>query len=107
MGKSNILKGARKELSQEETFKLQTLRVDIQQNFKKEEIMWRQRVRFNWIKQGDLNTAFLHRSACTRNRKNVILRLASEGEIFEDEDHIRNLIHEHFKSIFGKKANHR
>ena len=97
-----------RELNYEEICKLQSLMVEIQQIFKKEEIVWRQRARINWIREGYLNTAFFHKSASARNKKNVILRLESQGEIIEDYDCIRSsLIHDHFKSIFVKKAEHR
>ena len=69
--------------------------------------MWRQRARINWIKQGDLNTAFCHKMANTRNRKNTILRLESQEEIIKDEDRIKGHIHEHFKSLFGSRSEHR
>ena len=51
-----------KELSQEEVYNLQSLTTQIHQIFKKEEIMRRQRVRINWIKQRDLNITFFHKT---------------------------------------------
>lgn len=36
-------------------------RRDINANFKKEDIMWRQRARCRWVKDGDANTAYFHK----------------------------------------------
>jgi len=52
--------------------------------------MWSQRVRVTWVKEGDLNTTFFHKTASMRNRNNAILRLESQGEV----------IHDHFKGVF-------
>ena len=38
----------------------------------REEIMWRQRSRATWIKEGDQNTKFFHRKATWRQKKNAI-----------------------------------
>jgi len=58
----------------------------------------------NWVKQGDLNTAFFCKIANMWNRKNKILRLEAEGGIIEDEDRIRDAIYNHFKNVFGGKS---
>ena len=96
-----------RELTWEELDKLQNLRIQIHQIYiKKEEIMWSQRARVNWVKQGDLNTAFFHKMANMRNRKNKILSLKAEREIIKDKDRIRGIIHELFKKkkFYGKAA---
>jgi len=56
---------------------------------------------------GDLNTTIFHKTSSMRNKKNAILRLESQGKIIEDEEHIGLIIHDHFKNIFGPKADHR
>ena len=47
-----------RDLTQDELQELQNLRRRIHQIFLKEEIMWSQIAKMNWVKQGDLNTAF-------------------------------------------------
>jgi len=37
-------------------------------DFKKEEVMWSQRVRVNWVKQGS-HYGFFHKTASMKNRK--------------------------------------
>lgn len=51
MGEINNRSQEERELTQEELTKLQTLRVQIRQIYKKEKIMWSQRARINWVKQ--------------------------------------------------------
>ena len=50
---------------------------------------------------------FPHKIACMRYKKNVILRLQSQGKILEDKDQIKGIINEYFKNIFNFKVDQR
>ena len=50
---------------------------------------------------------FFHKIACMRYKKNVILRLQSQGKIIEDKDQIKGIINEYFKNIFNFKVDQR
>jgi hypothetical protein len=41
----------------------------------REEMMWMQRARVNWLKEGNHNTKYFHRKAADRAKKNKIKRL--------------------------------
>jgi hypothetical protein len=41
----------------------------------REEMMWLQRLRIAWLKEGDRNTKYFHRQAVWRARKNRIKKL--------------------------------
>ena len=55
----------------------------------KEDCMWHQRSRVDWLKFGDLNTSYFHSRASQHNRRNFISKLICEdGWVIEDEQHI-------------------
>lgn len=65
--------------------------MELQKWLEKVEIMWRQRSRALWLKEGDLNTKYFHRRASHRQKKNVTKRVKDrEGcwQVKEDRDHI-------------------
>ena len=45
-----------------------------------EEMMWLQRARITWLKEGERNSKFLHRRAMWRARRNHIQRLRTNNE---------------------------
>ena len=51
---------------------IQELRKEINECLIKEEVMWNQRSRAIWLKNGDRNTKFFHATATQRRRKNII-----------------------------------
>ncbi|GAV67983.1 hypothetical protein CFOL_v3_11486 [Cephalotus follicularis] len=66
-----------------------------------EEIMWRQRSRVSWLKDGDINTKFFHSMASQRRRRNRIIGIKDEnGTWQEDENVYKRLISTYFHSIF-------
>ena len=51
----------------------------------REEMMWLQRSRVNWLKEGDRNTQFFHAKAIWRARKNRIQKLEdTHGTVHRD-----------------------
>ncbi|XP_040930023.1 uncharacterized protein [Gossypium hirsutum] len=57
----------------------------------KKELFWKQRARVNWLRMGGRNTAFFHKSATHRRRKNMINGLENEaGNLITDEFEISN-----------------
>ncbi|KAK4397692.1 hypothetical protein Sango_1244700 [Sesamum angolense] len=51
------------------------LRTKLDELLIREEIMWKQRGKAQWLQEGDLNTAYFHARASARLRKNAITRL--------------------------------
>ena len=69
-----------------------------------EELYWEQRARVNWLRMGDRNTAFFHKSVTHRKRKNMIKGLENEaGELINDEHEITVLATKYFKDLFSSK----
>jgi hypothetical protein len=51
----------------------------------REELLWLQRSRITWMKEGDRNTRFFHQTAVWRARKNKIKKLKDSEGIWKDE----------------------
>jgi len=66
-----------------------------------EEIMWRQRVCFLWLKQGDQNSKFFHRVANIRYRYNLIYTLHFQEETLTNNVDITHAFTTYFFQIFG------
>ncbi|XP_059075246.1 uncharacterized protein LOC131875205 [Cryptomeria japonica] len=45
-----------------------------------EEVYWKQRSRIQWLKEGDINFAFFHRSACIHKRRNHIKSIKDDSD---------------------------
>ncbi|KAF7844569.1 protein BPS1, chloroplastic-like [Senna tora] len=80
---------------------IQTTQLELDQLRKNEEILWRQRSRAVWLKEGDLNTKFFHRKANQRRNRNTIRRIRDEHNIFHsDSNGLVNTITSYFLELF-------
>jgi hypothetical protein len=69
----------------------------------REEIMWRQRSRIKWLKEGDQNTKFFHRKATGRAKKNKIRKLRRrDGIETNDENEFKAVVNSFFKDLYSK-----
>jgi hypothetical protein len=66
-----------------------------------EEYYLYQRVRSEWVNQGDLNTCFFHLSTLKRRRmnKSISLQKFDDSWIFDDNE-LQDLIFQFFKDIY-------
>jgi hypothetical protein len=67
---------------------------------KQEEILWRKKSRIRWLKEGERNTKFFHRTTIARRSHNKILKIRDQDGI-ERESHqdIENTLVKHFQGI--------
>ena len=63
--------------------------VEFWDGIRKEEQVWRQKSRVNWLKDGDRNTKLFHMEADGRRRGNHISDLVLEGEVTHDPSSIK------------------
>jgi hypothetical protein len=69
--------------------------------YHREEIMWRQRSRVDWLSHGDKNSKFFHQRASMRRRKNMIKSLtSSDGTIVDDKAEMRTMTADFYKNLF-------
>jgi len=67
----------------------------------KEDILWQQCSRVEWLKEGDQNTSYFHSRATQRNRRNFISKLVlDDGTSVEGEQKIGEVMVDYFKHIF-------
>jgi hypothetical protein len=73
----------------------------LQEQLLREEILWKQKSREQWLTCTDLNTKFFHASTATRRRYNSISCLkAPDGSSINGRDNIGSFLVQHFTSLF-------
>ena len=90
----------------EESTKEGELIKELAQREKQEEILWRQKYRQMWLKEGDRNTGFFHKATIQNKQQNKISRLKTPiDQIFEKQDEIeRNLVQFYSDLLLKMKA---
>jgi exonuclease III len=66
-----------------------------------EEIYWHKRSNNNWLLKGDCNTAFFHRVANGKKRKNTIFSLNHNDQVIEGDDALVEHATSFYKELFG------
>jgi hypothetical protein len=72
----------------------------------REELMWLQRSRVAWLKEGDRNTRYFHRKASWRQKKNRISKLKrSDGSWATDPVEMGQMASSFFQNLYAKEDN--
>jgi hypothetical protein len=67
----------------------------------REDLMWMQRSRVTWLKEGDRNTNFFHMKAAGRARKNKITKLKKDdGRITKDNKEMGDMVKVFFQQLY-------
>ena len=73
--------------------------------YEKEELMYRQRSRVDWLKAGDRNTKFFHNRATHRKRKNTVHFLKTDAGVRCEEDAgMRDLARTFYMSLYSSEG---
>lgn len=81
---------------------ISSLKKEINDLLGKEEIMWRQRSRVQWLKEGDRNTKIFHARASQRRRRNGIVGITDTlGYWVTNQKAIAQVAGQYFESIFS------
>jgi hypothetical protein len=68
----------------------------------REEVMWRQRARIQWLAEGDRNSRFFHLRASKRKKRNRIARLRrNDGSMTEDLQEISSMAKDFYKNLYS------
>lgn len=66
----------------------------------REELLWKQRSRVDWLKEGDLNTEYFHARASQMYKTNRITKLLKKDGIWvTDREALKVLAVEHFTNV--------
>ena len=73
--------------------------------YHREEVMWRQRSRIEWLTAGDRNTKFFHLRASIRRKKNMIKALQNSlGVVVDDPAELRALANEFYHNLYTSEG---
>lgn len=71
----------------------------------REEIMWRQRSRLQWLAAGDKNTRFFHLRVTRRRKRNRITRLTrSDGQVTTDEMEMGEMTSSFYQTLYRSEG---
>ena len=86
--------------------KLEThLRRDLDEILEREEILWYQKSRIDWISNGDRNTSFFHLSTIgCRWRNNVVAIQDDLGDWIYDKEMVKNQFVTYFTTLFAEEG---
>eukprot|EP00253_Pinus_taeda_P036591 PITA_36591 len=91
-----ISEGRSEELAQKE----QDMESKLLEREKQEEVLWRQKSRIRWLKEGEKNTKFFHKSTVQRRMRNQISQIINaQGEKVETQEEIELEFIQHFKEM--------
>ncbi|CAM8880259.1 unnamed protein product [Rhodiola kirilowii] len=78
---------------------------NIDEWLEREELLWRQRSRAEWLNGGDRNTSFFHAKASQRRRRNLIRELRNPaGEVCSNNSDIHDIITNYFSALFSSQV---
>jgi hypothetical protein len=73
--------------------------------YEREEVMWRQRSRIQWLAEGDKNTRFFHLRSSKRKKKNQISRLKkSDGDMTEDVQEMAEMTSGSYEDLYRSEG---
>ncbi|WMV45535.1 hypothetical protein MTR67_038920, partial [Solanum verrucosum] len=91
-------------LSNDESYLRAVLKVEFEDNAKREEVAWRQRSRALRLKEGDMNSKFFHRMANCHKRYNNIDKLIINDSSVTEPAEIRDEVTTFYQKLYRDKA---
>ncbi|CAN0843496.1 Transposon TX1 uncharacterized 149 kDa protein, partial [Linum grandiflorum] len=76
------------------------LKSNLGQLWRMEEVCWRQKPTLLWLRVGDRNTSFFHRSANGKRRQNWIDKITINGRVYIGQEDVSEAISGYFENFF-------
>ncbi|WMV40391.1 hypothetical protein MTR67_033776 [Solanum verrucosum] len=89
-----------RQLTDDESYLRAVLTVEFEDNAKREKVSWRQRSRALWLKEGDRNTKFFHRTANSHRRYNNIDKISVNGVRTQEPTIIKEEILNFYQNLY-------
>ncbi|CAB4310430.1 unnamed protein product [Prunus armeniaca] len=81
--------------------RIEQIKIELNETWGQEESFWKQRLRIQWSKEGDSNTAFFHHSTLQRRRRNRVSKIKGvDGVWGENDSQVRKAFEDYFKDLF-------
>ncbi|WMV35468.1 hypothetical protein MTR67_028853 [Solanum verrucosum] len=87
-------------LSDDESYLRAVLTVKFEENARREEVSWRQRSRAPWLKEGDIDSTFFHRTANCHKRYNNIDKQIINGSNVTEPAEIRDEVTTFYQKLY-------
>ena len=72
----------------------------MEERWKQEEILWRQKSKVDWLRQGERNTKFFHQEMIQRRQRNRIFSIKDEARTrVTQHEEIEQVLVKHFKEL--------
>lgn len=84
------------------TSRKKSLLGDLEVILREEEIHWKQKAKCKWLKEGDNNTKFFHKVACSKKQKNMVTRIKIQGVDMMDVEVIKEEADCFFSKLYSK-----
>lgn len=100
----DILEGLQEDRIKEEGIIINQL----EERRKQEEILWRQKSRVQWLREGERNTKFFHKAMIQHRQRNKIFSIKNqEGQRILKHDEIEKVLVNHFKNLLNETQENR
>lgn len=81
--------------------KLATAKEQLNSLIPQEESYWRQRAKVYWLRDGDINSRFIHSYATTRkNMNNIVSLVHDDGMVVTDHNKLCNVANSYFDQLY-------
>jgi len=72
----------------------------LEERRKQEEVLWREKSRIKWLKEGERNTRFFHQTMVHHRQRNIIFSIKNEnGERIVEQEGIERVLMDYHKGI--------